>query len=127
MSGSRVQRASPADHGRRDATPTVDLAAVRRICVLMDAGGVFGLTCAIFGPDPRPDHHGAFAILIACELAGVAALLIRSQPTLAAIRLHLVWMAATICVRPRGRPTHQRRAVVSHLACAAGRLRAGPR
>jgi diguanylate cyclase (GGDEF)-like protein len=91
-------RVSASAHGDRSAVSTVDLAAVRRVCLFMYVAGVFGLACAIFGPDPRPEDHGALAIVIGCVLVGLTVLIIDRRATVTTIRVHAFWMVATICV-----------------------------
>ena len=54
----------------------IELATLRRLLLAMFGGGIFGMVCAIYGPDPDTSDHLAFFILIAAQLAAAGVLLI---------------------------------------------------
>jgi diguanylate cyclase (GGDEF)-like protein len=75
----------------------VQLEDVRRIAIWMHLGAVFGLLCAILGPDPEPGDHGAFAAIIAVELVALA-LLAALRPTIGFLRAVGVYSVVITCV-----------------------------
>ncbi|HEX8105956.1 MAG TPA: GGDEF domain-containing protein, partial [Solirubrobacteraceae bacterium] len=50
----------------------VEGSTIRRITIVMYGGAIFGLLCAIFGPDPDPSDHTAFAVIIGLAVVALA-------------------------------------------------------
>jgi diguanylate cyclase (GGDEF)-like protein len=76
----------------------VDLASVRRIAIVMYCGAIFGLLCAIFGPDPDPSDHAAFAAIIASAVVAIAVLAALRTLTLPVLRASCLATAVLTCV-----------------------------
>lgn len=70
---------------------------MRRIAIWMHSGAIFGLLCAILGPDPEPGDHRAFAAIIAVELVALA-VLATLRPTVGLMRVVGAYSVVITCL-----------------------------
>src|SRR3712207_441882 len=83
------------------------LATLRRIAIVMFGGAIFGLLCAIGGPDPDRADHAALAVIIGLEALCVTVLVAVRRPTRDLMRFAALWGIGTTlgCVAV-ARPTN---------------------
>src|SRR4051794_9662382 len=85
---------SPKAPAQRD---TVELSTVRRIALVMYAGAIFGLVCAVVGPDPQPEDHRGLLITAGLEVVALAMLALRPL-TMGLLRASSYYGVATTCL-----------------------------